>query len=214
MPDMPKELGKFKGATREKVRKALIRVLEADEVRASTKAVSIAKVRGAGGGDQNAITEIVRAWRGGELSVADSWDDQKPAAAEAGPAVMAAGGPADDRVRLMERIRAATTDGEREGIAQEVGALVAGGVLAPDEAAQIKGAMGEARLAAEARRANEPPPEDPTRLLLASAEAMEAARAIDLIVDDERRDRLLGYVQEQLDADRVECPNADEGGGK
>ncbi len=213
MEKIPKGATKFKGATREKVRKALARVLEEDEVRASTKAVSVAKVRGAGGGDQNAITELVRLWRAGHLSVSDSWDDAPVAAVQTGPAGQPRGQAADDRVNLMERIRAATTDGDREAIAQEVGALVAGGVLAPDEAAQIKGALGEARLAAEARRANEPPPEDPTKMLLASPEALEAARALDMLVGDARRDQALSYIAAQLELDRAEFPHADEGGG-
>ena len=93
----------------------------------------------------------------------------------------------------------------------ELAALVASGEVDPDEAREIRGPLQEARQAAEAKRGNEPPPEDPTKLVLSSPEAMLAARALDLFVSDERRDRLLAMIAAELEADRIEFPNQEGG---
>lgn len=206
MADIPKDLEKFKGPTREKVRRALVRVIETQELRASTKLVSIARVRGAGGGDQNCITECVRAWRAGALTVAEPWDDApaKPVAAGAEPAE-------GHGRKLAEVVALARTDADREAALHLVAVQLADEVLDPARAREIRGALAEARQAAEAKREVEPPPEDPRKLLLASAEAMDAARALDLFVDDERRDRVLALIAAELEADRVANPNVDEG---
>lgn len=205
MAEIPKEALKFKGPTREKVRRAAARVLECEETRSSTKAISVAKLRGAGCGDQNAATELLRLWRSGALSIVDSWDDPAPASTGS------ADEPADPS-SLGALVRAAKSDGDREELLHELAALVADGKVAPDEAAQIRAALAEARQAADAKRANEPPPEDPSKLRLASIEAMNAAAALDMMVDDARRDRLLALIAAELEADRVQHPNEDEGG--
>ncbi len=197
---LPIEALTFKPATRENVRRALAKLLETEERRQDKKEISATKLRGAGSGDQNATTTLLRLWRAGELSIADSWGgEERPTA---GTSTGAQG-----RLDLAQRIRGATTDGERESLLHELAALVAIGDVDADEAAQIKGAMTEARQAAEARRSNEPPPEDPTRLLLADSAAMEAARAIDLIEDEARRDRVLAFIAAELEADMAANPN-------
>ena len=208
MAEIPPEATKFKPANREKIRRAIARVAE-DAVRPSTKLISVDKVMDAGASDRNGATKLLRLWRDGALSVADAWDDPP-----ARPASSSGDSPGEDspREQLAKKIREAVTDGDREAVVQELAALVAAGTIPPDEAAQIKGALAEARLAADAKRSNEPPPEDPRTLLLASPEAMQAARAIDWLVDDARRDRVLALVAAELEADRAQHPNADEGG--
>lgn len=197
--EIPKEAAKFKGATRDKVRRGLAALLER-ALRDDKKAVTVAAIRGEVGGDQNAITTCLRLWRAGEWSVADSWDDpQQPAVRQGEPA-------GDERAALMGRIRSAQTDGDREAVVHELAALVAGRVVDPDEAAQIRGALAEARQAAEAKRATEPPPEDPTRLLMATEEAMQVAQAVDWIVDEARRARVVAFVQRELESDMLEHP--------
>ncbi len=218
MIEIPKEARKFKPETRERVRRAIAQLLESEDHRGSKRLISVAKLVDAqGGGDRNATTTCLRLWRRGELSVADSWDDAP--APSAGTVTddgededgygYGYGGP---RAQLMAAIRAADTDGERGAVAQEAAALVAGGLLDKDSAQAIKGLLSDARASAVKARETEPPPEDPTRFLLASEEAMTAARAIDLMVDDERRDRVLALVAAELEADRVQHPNVDEGG--
>lgn len=209
MAEIPQELRHIKGATLEKIRRAIVRVLEAAEARESTKVITVDRVRGAGAGDQNATQKALKAWREARLSVADPWDS--PAVTQASPGADVSDEAAARR-ELAARIRSATTDGDREDIAQEVAALVAAEVLEPEEASQIKSAVAEARLSADAKRRNEPPPEDPRKLRLASLEAMNAAGAIDMMVDDARRDRVLALIAAELDADRLAHPNEDEGG--
>lgn len=209
MGEIPKEALKFKGATREKVRAAIVRVLE-EGARKSTKAISVAKVRGAGSGDQNATTELLRLWRAG-WSAADSWEDQ-PAAAGGGDAEDLERRRAEARDKLEGMISPGMTDGEREAVAHEVIRQLAARLIDPEVAKVIQSHLGEARQQAEKRRKNEPPPEDPTRILLASEVAMKAARAIDLYVSDARRERVLAFLGAELEADALEHPNVDRGG--
>lgn len=209
MGEIPKELEKFKGPTREKVRHALLRTIETQELRESTKAVSIAKVRTNGGGDQNAITECLRAWRAGQLSMAEPWD---------APAVSAADAVAEEdereaaRTQLAGMIERAATDGDRESVGLEIMRQLALGLIGEKDGKALQALLGEVRQTAQKKRENEPPPEDPTRLLLASELGMKAARAVDLMVSDARRDRVLAFIAAELDADAIECPNVDRGG--
>lgn len=209
MGEIPKELEKFKGPTREKVRHALLRTIETQELRESTKAVSIAKVRTNGGGDQNAITECLRAWRAGQLSIGEPWDTPQPRAAEAAAEE-------DEReaaeTKLAEMISAAATDGDREAVGLEVMRQLALGLISEKDGKALQALLGEIRQTAQKKRENEPPPEDPTRLLLASEVAMKAARAVDLMVSDARRERVLAFIAAELEGDAVEHPNVDRGG--
>lgn len=209
MDGIPQELRRYTPENRERCRRAIAAVIEPG-VRGDKKAISVEKVLDAGAKDRNGTTTMLRLWRSGALSVAESWDD--PPAPAASTASSTDGDQIEPRAQLAARIRAATTDGDRQEIVQEVAALVAAEVLDPDEAAQIKGAIAEARLSAEAKRVNEPPPEDPSKLRLASLEAMNAAAALDMFVDDARRDRVLALIAAELDADRLAHPNEDEGG--
>src|SRR5690606_8016491 len=103
MAEIPHEARKFKGETRERVRRALLTHLERDELRASAKLVTVASLVDAGSKDRNATTTCLRLWRKGELSVGESWDDAPaPAAGSSGEA------PANDD--LAELVRAARTD--------------------------------------------------------------------------------------------------------
>lgn len=209
MGGIPKELAKFKGITREKARHALVRTIETQELRESTKLVSIAKLRTNGGGDQNCITECLRAWRAGLLSFGDSWGDEAPSAG-------AVAAEEDEREaareKLAEMITTAATDGDREAVGLEIMRQLTLGLIGEKDGKVLQGLLGEVRQTAQKKRENEPPPEDPTRLLLASEEGMKAARAIDLMVSDERRERVLGFLAAELLADAAEHPNVDCGG--
>jgi len=201
MAEIPQEIRKYTPENRERCRRAITAALEG-ALRADKKLIGVEKVMDAGARDRNATTTMLRLWRAGELSVADVWD---------APKVDAPSLPADVP-RLGALVRAAKSDGDREELLHELAALVADGKVAPDEAAQIRAALAEARQAADAKRSNEPAPEDPHKLLLASPEAMLAARALDWFVDDGRRDRVLAFIAAELEADRAQHPNEDEGG--
>lgn len=212
MADLPKEAARITGAVREKVRRAIVAVLECEETRGSKRAISVAKVRAAGQCDNGAATDLLRLWRAGALSVADSWDDapatgaSSPEAADLGERVREA------RAELERMIRAAKTDGDREQVAHEVMAQLAGGLIDHDTAKEIKGQLDAALKAAEAKRKAEPPPEDPTRLRLASELALKAAAAVDLVLDPGRRERIVAFIARELEQDMDEHPNTDQGG--
>ena len=205
MAEIPQEVRKYTPENRERCRRGIATVIE-QALRGDKKTIGVEKVMDAGSRDRNGTTAMLRLWRSGELSVADRWDDPPPAK----PGVT--GGDEDAASTLGGLVRAAKSDGDREELLHELAAQVADGNVAPDEAAQIRAALAEARQAADAKRANEPLPEDPTKLRLASLEAMNAAGAIDLFVDDTRRDRVLAFIAAELDADRMQNPNTDEGG--
>ncbi len=205
MVELPPELLVFKPDNRERTRRAISRVVESAVREAGTKFISVAKVRQAGAKDNNAAQECLKAWRAG-LSVAEPWTGRPEA-----PGPSAETPVAGNRGELAQKIRDARTDGDRETLMHELAALVASGEVDPDEAREIRGPLQEARQAAEAKRGNEPPPEDPTKLVLSSPEAMLAARALDLFVSDERRDRMLAMIAAELEADRIEHPNQEGG---
>ncbi len=198
--DLPPELMKFKPENRERTRRAIAKVVEEAVRDAGTKLISVAKVRDAGAKDNNAAQECLKAWRAG-LSIAEPWIDP-PTPAKPGDLAP----PAEARSLLAQRIRETQTDGQREAVMHELAALVLDGVVDPDEAREIRGPLQEARQAGEAKRANEPPPEDPTKLALCSLEAAQAARALDLFVGDERRDRIMAMIAAELEADTIEHP--------
>ena len=188
MAEIPKEAEKFKGPTREKVRRAIARVLESEETRASTKAISVTKVRGAGAGDANATTELLRLWRAGALSVADSWDDAPATGASSPEASAFAERVREAQVTLERMIREAAanpTDGARERISMEVMAQLAGGLIDPDIAGEIKGQLDA---------------------------ALKAAAAVDLVLDSGRRERIVAFIARELEQDLDEHPNTDQGG--
>ncbi len=202
--DLPAELKSYKSENRERARRAIASIVEDVVRKAGTEFISVEKVMRAGAKDRNGTTACLRAWRSGEVSVAETWADP-PAGGHPRDSEDVAP-PAEARSLLARRIREAKTDGDREGVMHELAALVADGIYEPDEAREIRGPLQEARQAAEAKRGNEPPPEDPTKLLLASPEAMMAARALDKLVSDERFDRLLAMIAAELDADVIEHP--------
>lgn len=182
--------------------------------------VNVARTRELARIDQRKAAKVVRDWKAGRAqSLLVGWGaaDSRPSAAR--EAVTEPGdedesgepGEPCESQPLAGLLRRAITDGDRERAALELAAQVASGEVTDSQARAIQSALGEARHAAQKKRENEPPPEDPTKFLLASAEAMKAARAIDWIVDDERRDRVLAIVAAELEADVVACPNVDEG---
>lgn len=185
MKEIPKEVASITGAVREKVRRAIARVLESEETRGSKKVISVAKVRAAGQCDNHAATKLLSLWRAGALSIADSWEDPPPDGASSPEAVVFAERLREAQVTLERMIREAAanpTDGARERISMEVMAQLAGGLIDPDIAGEIKGQLDAALKAGEAKRKAEPPPEDPTRLRLASELALKAATAVDLVL--------------------------------
>jgi hypothetical protein len=196
-------------ATRERVRLALV------ELAKRQQKLTIRGVRDEAMCDQNSVSKILRAYRAKRMPpLFQPWDEaaDPPSEDQAKPGSGRSPATKIDPGSFAERVKEAKTDGDREQVALEAAAMVATGDLSPSASREIKGMLAEARQAAVKKRATEPPPEDPTKLLLASAEAMEAARAIDLIVDDARRERVLAIVAAELEADLVAVPNVDEGG--
>lgn len=193
-------------ATRENVRRALAKVLEPLH-RQDKKEISVTKLRGAGSGDQNATTTLLRLWRAGELSIAEPWTDA-PASPGEGQ------GAADLRAELAARLRVAGTDADREAALLELAALVAAGSVDPDEANAIRGATQEARQAAEAKRSLEPPAAEAERFELVGEAEAQAALALFYMVSKERRARLLAMIEAELAADMAEHPNVDAMGGQ
>ncbi len=207
MPEIPAELRSYKPETREKIRRGLCSALEVAAREACGRKPALfsgESVRVAAGADSNACNRAFKAWKAGLLSVGESWAGEE-SAKRPEPAQKA------DASGLGERVRVATTDGDREELLHELAALVADGQVDPVQAREIRGSLAEARQAADAKRANEPPPEDPRRMLLASPQAMDAARAIDRIVDDARFDRVLAFIAAEVEADKIQHPNTDEG---
>jgi hypothetical protein len=192
---IPPEVEGVPPESRERIRLAII------EVRDSGDTPTLRRVRAVAEVDQGAVAIVVRAHVAGDMPpLMQPWD--------VGPGAADGGGSAG----LVDMIRAAETDSDRERLAMEIAAMVATGDLRSDDGRVLAQLLTNARQSAVKRRELEPPPEDPTKLLLASAEAMSAARAFDLIVDDDRRDRVLAYVAAELAADRAAIPNVDEGG--
>lgn len=202
MADLPEEARRYKPENRERCRHSIASLIE-PATRDDKKVVTVERVVQAGSKDRNATTTLLRLWREGKLSIADAWDD-----APATPSAPAPPVPSD----LGERVRAARTDGDREALLHELAALVADGALDPEQAAQIRAALAEARQAAEMKREAEPPQEDPTRLLLASELALLVARTVDRCVSPERRERIAAYVARELEQDLDEERNTDQGG--
>ena len=215
MQEMPASCAIYKGATREKVRRALVRVLEGDEQRVSTAVVTIRTLRQAGTSDQNCTAEMLRLWRAGSVSVVDSWDDPRRGELRADPPPVAppASPTSTARPGLGARVRSARTDADREGILHELAALVAEGGIAPDEAAQVRAALAEARQAAEKSREVAPVPEEAERMLMVGEAEALAARSLFLMVSDERRARLFALVAAEALVDAAENPNVDALGG-
>ena len=173
--------------------------------------LTVAKVRKEAGVEIEAARFALAHWRAGDLDLEDRFDAKPPPAAPAAPA----GDQGDpNKPCLSTMIREAKTDGDREAVLTECAARVPDPNDPLDEKAanSIRALLDEARKAAHAKREVEPPPEDPTTFLLASEEAMQAARALDWMVDDDRRARVLTYIAEELEADRTEHPNIDSGG--
>lgn len=151
--------------------------------------------------------KVLRLYRAGQLDIFQPWDDV------AGPGSRTSSAATTEALVNLERqVREARSDANREALAHELAALVAGGHIDPAVAREIRGALTEARHAADAKRQHEPPAEDPSRLLLASAEAMQLARCLDYVASDERRARILAFATAELEADMAEAPTVDLGG--
>lgn len=208
MGEIPQILQKFKGATREKVRASLVRVIETMELpgakdrtttlRESTKLVSITKVRSAGGGDQNCITECLREWRAGRLSLADSWGDPD---GPTGSTERSAAGTA-----LAERLRASKTDAERSEVLAEASAQAADGGIPIPLLMALTSACNAARLSDKEARAVEPDEID--AVLPCTQEAVPLIEAFEAITSDVRRKLVMEFATEQLAKDQAEGPQA------
>lgn len=198
MAEIPQEARMFKGATRERVRRAMATVLE-PVLREDKKAVSVAKLRGAGSGDQNATTAMLRLWRAGSLSIAEPWDDPAPAPAPKAPV-------SED---LAELIRAAQTHEDLLAAVKAV-ALEAMGGMDPEVGRLL------VQLAAEMRQSVKGKATDPKdsidAVLPITDEAEPLVEAFEGIEDDERRARVLEWVQAQAEEDRRKRPSLDTGG--
>lgn len=198
MAEIPQEARMFKGATRERVRRAMATVLE-PVLREDKKAVSVAKLRGAGSGDQNATTAMLRLWRAGSVSIAEPWDDPAPVAAPKAPV-------SED---LAELIRAAQTHEDLLAAVKAV-ALEAMGGMDPEVGRLL------VQLAAEMRQSVKGKATDPKdsidAVLPITDESEPLVEAFEGIEDDERRLRVLEWVQAQAEEDRRKRPSLDTGG--
>jgi hypothetical protein len=207
MSQLPAKMLAYGPEVREQARRAIAKVCE-DVIReAGKKYITVEKVKAAGSRSQNGTNTMLGLWRTGEVSVADSWGDPpkpaEPAAAEKSAAR------SDE---LLSKIEAAENPRAISEVAREVMRLVARGDLEAGDGRVILDAAREQRNGLEQARELEPPPEDPRKLLLAGASAMDAARALDRFVDLERRDRVLAFIAAEVEADRISHPNEDEGG--
>ena len=209
MTALPSDCRSFKPATRERVRRAIAVTIEELVRTGDPRAITVAKVRGAGSGDSNATTALLRAWRGG-LSVFEPWDDVPEA------------GAAPKRDELVEAIAGATTREAIGEVARKVAAKVAANEL--DAAAgrvilealerQAPAAGSSAAAPVDAGLGNELDAIDleSQRGVLATDEGLEVAEAFDLMVSGERRARVMEFVQRELADDIEEHPNTDSGG--
>lgn len=201
MAQIPKELERFPSASRERVRQAIARALE-EPARGDKHAVRVTDVRSAAKCEMEAARQTLAAWREGKVSIADSWADAP------------AGGAQDTLAELEARVREARSDADREALAHELAALLAGGRVAPDVAREIRGALSDARASAEKKREIEPPQAEAERLALVGERETKAALALFYMVSDQRRDRLLAMIEAELAADLAEHPNTDAMGGQ
>lgn len=225
MVQVPEQFGRIPGETVERVRLAII------EVRMRGDSLTVANVRAEARCDNRKCSDILRIYKAGNTPpLTQAWCDAPitDAIRVRGPSVQAEAKAAKQAKseavgevpvdaynalqNLAKSIRAANSDADRERIAHEVGALVALDILTPSQAREIRGPLDSARNSADQARKTEPPKEDPRNLLLCSASAMQAARAIDWMVCDDRRDAVLAYVGSQLQIDIAENPNVDSGG--
>lgn len=210
MAQIPPDCRRFKPATRERVRRAIATTIEG-ALRADKKVISVSVVMTAqGGGDQNATTALLRAWRGG-LSIADSWEDVQEA------------GEAPKRNELVEAITAATTREQVAAVARMVSAKVAAGELDAAAGRVILEGL-ERQLPPAPANASGPAEDDQgvdddvdlerQRATTATDDGLELARAFDLFVSDERRRKVMEYITAEALADVAEHPNTDAGGLK
>lgn len=175
------------------------------------------------GGMRAHLVAVVAAWRGHVLDVEQRWDrldlgraDQAPAVVQpsAPPAAAAAdGAPSPVIADLLARIDAATTPRGIAEVAQLVARMVAAGGLDATAGRIVLDALREQRQGLAQAREIEPPPEDPTAHALVTRDALEVARAVDYIVCDARRARVVALVAAELRADLIEhAPQPDTAG--
>jgi hypothetical protein len=205
MAEIPQEARIFKGATRERVRRALVNALEG-ETREDKKIVSVAKLRSAGSGDQNATTTLLRCWRAGQLSVADSWDDPAPP-----PAPVAAPPPRpDEDDGLAARVRGAQTHDDLLAAGKAIALELLRGGIDEDMADSLKQLLTEMRQSVKGRALE--PKEVVENVLPVTEEAAPLVEAFEAITDDDTRARLLELVQAAVEEDRRRRPALDTGG--
>jgi hypothetical protein len=210
MVEMPQEAAIFKGPTRERARRALLSLIEGQELGATgdKKAITVTKMRAAGSKDTNATTTMLRLWRTGVLSVGDSWDDPPaPVAPVPVARVPVSGG--DD---LEDLVRAAQTHDDLLGAGKAVALRMLAGGMDPDVAAQLKHLLTEMRQSVKGRALE---PKDAVEAILpVTEESAPLVEAFEGIVDDERRDAVLAYVLDQAEQDKAARPTLDTGGAE
>jgi hypothetical protein len=200
--EIPAEFLIFKPATRERVRRALASVVE-ESCRSSKDVVSITKVRGAGSGDQNATTALLRGWREGKLSLAESWEG--PATAPAAQSKFVSEGGSD----LAELVRNAQTHDDLLAAGKAVALQLLEG-LDPERAGALKSLLTEMRQSVKGRVLE--PKEVVESILPCTDEAFPLVEAFEGIEDDDARAEVLAFAQERLEADRMKRPSLDTGG--
>jgi hypothetical protein len=183
---------------REQIRAAVLRLERAGK-RPTNRAV-LAIV----GGKAASASAVLKAWRAGLLDPAQPWGLELERQPDTGEAAAVGD--------LLEQIRSAAGPGDLARVCRVAAELAVAGLLTDSKAKVVRDLAQEQRRALADAIKTEPPPEDPTRLLLASAEALEAARAVDLICCDQRRDALLAHIAEQLELDLRFNPVVDQGG--
>ncbi len=146
---------------------------------------------------------VLRLYRDGKMPPLEQpWTDAPPAAQA--PEARAAADPGDELEALAGAVAAATTPRAISEVAGQVAALVARGQVAPAVGRVLRDLLAERRRGVAEARAVEPPPEDPTAHALVTRDALDVARAVDYIISDERRARVVALVAAELRADLIE----------
>lgn len=208
MPEIPKELRHIKLETLEKIRRGAVRALEA-ATRERKDVITADAVRAEAGANANTCSAVMRLWRAGEVSFAE------PFVEAAAPG--SAREDEDDKAgpELARQVRAATSVEDLAKVAQEVTALVADERISIELSRALKDMIQEARIG-RLTWAREPgaqvETDDERRMIMASVEAVQLARALDYMVDDARRTRVQEFVARELEQDMLEHPNVDQGG--
>ena len=177
----------------------MIAVLEGP-AREDKRAITGEKVRALARANNNTTATLLRLWRTGVLSLAETWAD--------GGGTQEATPEQAERVDLARRMREATSDGDRTTVLLEASARALELDIPAGLLQALTGALNAARQSHKEARAAEPPPQEIASLLPATAEAIPLIEAFESITGEARRKLVIEFAREQLERDRLEGPKA------